>query len=252
VSNQTWRTIGKIIKYLALTAVFSVSAIIIWRIASSGDPKSVETLIANEAVAKAYAEKGDGLYTYYQEQGKLTRSEDNYGYFGVTQVTVIPDADQIQVVFRYNNSTLRKMEEELGLESKSLSRDEDVFDVTLAVSTDLTPDKTDDNAYSSKEHPEAVAETRYYPTEKYTVKDKKNVYNYRKYVFRNVSIEDLTLAVYVDIYYKGEDAKGNAVTPDYSAKPKGTLCIYDYKSANIERKLTSDDIDAIKAWRKED
>ena len=252
MSNKTWRIIGRIIKYTALAAVFSVSAIILWRIFSSGDPKSVKTVIPNEALVEAYEREGDGLYTYYQKQGTLTRTEESYGYFGVTQVTVIPEANQIQVVFRYNNSTLRNMEAELGLENKSLSRDADLFDVSIAISTDLTPDNTEDNAYSAKEHPDSVAETRYHPTEKYTVKDTKNVYNYRKYVFENVSIEDLTLAVYVDIYYKGNDANGNAVTPNYSEKSKGTLCIYDYKSENIEKMLTSSDIEAIKAWRKED
>ena len=253
MSNKAWRIIGKLIKYRALAAVFSVSAIIIWRIASSGDPKSVKALIVNDAVADAYNNSpDDGLYMYYQEQGQLTRTEENYGYFGVTHVTVIPEANQIQVVFRYNNSTLRNMESELGLENKSLSRDEDHFDVSIAISTDLTPENTEDNAYSAKEHPDSVAETRYHPTEKYTVKDKKNVYNYRKYVFENVSIEDSTLAVYVDIYYKGKDANGNTVTPNYSEKPKGTLCIYDYKSENIERELSLTDINAIKAWRKED
>ena len=236
----------------ALLAVFSVSVLLIWRIASSGDPRSVKTLIGNEALATAYAENGESLTVYYQEQGKLTRSEGNYGYFGVTQAVFIKEADQVQVIFRYNTSTLRYMEEELGLPAKSLSRDEDVFDVTIAVSTDLTPDRTDDNAFGAKDHPESVSEERYFPTEKYTVRDKKNVYNYRKYVFEGVSVEKRTLAVYVDVYYKGKDANGNRVEPDYSEKPKGTLCIYDYKSGNVPVKITNDDIAAIKAWRKED
>jgi len=252
MSNKAWRTIGRIIKYTAFAVVFSVIILLVWRIASSGDPKSMKTLTGNEALASAYAENGDGLEVYYQEQGKLTRSEGNYGYFGVTQVRIIPDADQIQVVFRYNTSTLRYMEDDLGLERGTLLRDEDHFDVSLVISTDLTPERTDDNAFGEKDHPESVSEKRYFPTEKYTVKDKKNVYNYRKYVFEGVSIEDLTLAAYVDVYYKGKDANGNTVTPDYLEKPKGTLCIYDYKSENITKKLTSDDIDAIKAWLKED
>ena len=148
MSNKAWRTIGKIIKYTALTAVFAVTAVILWRIFSSGDPKSVKTVIANESLCDAYYENGDELYMYYQDQGVLTRTEGNYGYFGVTQVSIIPDANQIQVVFRYNTSTLRNIESDMGLESKVLSRDADLFDITLAISTDLTPDKTEDNAFS--------------------------------------------------------------------------------------------------------
>ena len=248
VSNRVWRIIGKVIKYTALTCVFAVCAFMIWRIASSGDPDSMEALIVTPEIAEAYEANGENLRVYYQKQNTLTRTEENYGYFGVTFVSIIPEADQIQVVFRYNNSTLKNVAEDLGFDRNKFSREDDIFDVSLAISTDLTPDKADDNAYSAKEHPESVSEKRYFPTEEYTVKDTKNVYNYKKFVFEGVSVDELTLAVYVDIYYKGPDQNGAATVPNYEEKPMGTLIIYDYKSRNIDRKLSSDDIAAIKAF----
>jgi hypothetical protein len=212
----------------------------------------MKALTLNDSVYDAYVNGGDGLEIYKQKQNNLTRSENNRGYFGVTQVAIIPEADQIQVVFRYNNSTLRKMENDLGLEEGTLTKDADLFDISLTVNTDKTPDRTDDNAYNVKDHPESVSEKRYFPTEEYTKSDTKTVYNYRRYVFENVSVEELTLAVFVDIYYKGPTADGQTAKPDYSEKPNGTLCIYDYKSKNISVKLSSNDIAALDSYKKKD
>ncbi len=207
----------------------------------------MKTLTVTDSVYDAYKENGD-LTVYKQNQNNITRAENNLGYFAVTQVAIIPDANEIQIVFRYNNSTLRSIEKELGLEKGALLRDSDLFDITLAISSDKTPERTDDNAYSAAEHPESVSEARYFPTAKYTESDTKNVYNYRRYVFENVSVDELTLAVYVDIYYKGENADGEQITPDYAEKPYGALCIYDYKSKNRTVKLSSSDIEALKRY----
>ena len=249
MSNNTWRVIGKILKYTVYIFVFSVCALVIWRLCSSGDPKSMKTVTVTDSIYDAYKED-DALHIYKQNQNNITRAENNLGYFAVTQVAIIPEVNQIQIVFRYNNSTLRSIEKDLGLEKGTLLREDDLFDITLAVSTDKTPDRTDDNAYSAAEHPESVSEKRYFPTTAYTESDTKNVYNYRRYVFENVSVEELTLAVYVDIYYKGQSADGEKITPNYAEKPNGALCIYDYKSKNRTVKLSSRDIEALESYIK--
>lgn len=238
MARAKWRIAGRILKYVGIILIFTVTGFLIWRMLSSGDPSSVKRLTVNEKVVSAYDASEDGeLYMYYQGQASITYGENNYGYFSVSQVAIIPDAHQIQLVIRYNNSTLRSIAEDLGLDSVP-DRDADIFDVTLAVSTDLTPDDDTDNAWSAAEHPESVSEQVYYPSSE-VLKDKKNVYNYRKYVFDGVDIDDLTLAVYVDIRYTGG---GEA---NYGEPPMGTLCIYDYKSSNVQRKLSSADRDAI-------
>lgn len=245
MSNRVWRATGRVIKTLALVFVFSVCALVLWRIFSSGDPDSMTKISVSKATYEAYEKHGDDLRIYRQNQNNITRAEKNYGYFSVTQVYIIPEANQIQVVFRYNNSTLKYVAEDLGL-GEVPSREEDIFDISLAISTDLTPDRTDDNAYSAKEFPDSVSEARYFPSE--TVEsDTKTVYNYRKYIFENVSLTDLSLAVYVDIYYKG-----NGTVPDYSEESMGTLCIYTYAEENIERGLTNADRDALIAWKEKE
>ena len=251
MSNRNWRIAGKIIKYAALTVVFSVCAIIIWRIASSGDPTSVKTLMVSDATYEAYTEENENLTVYYQNQLKMTRAEYNSGYFQVSQVAIIPAGDQIQLVLRYNNSTLRAIEDSLGFpKDKLLSRDDDLFEVSIVKATDLTPDRTDDNAFSAKDYPESVKEERYYPSQ--MMSERKNLYNYRKFVFEDISVDELTLALYVDIYYKGEDKDGNAIVPNYEKGTvgSGTLCIYDYKSEDLTRKLTSRDRAALTEFGK--
>ncbi len=248
MSNKTWRNVGRVLKYCGLVIVFTVCGILLWRIFSSGDPQSVKTLMVSDATYSAYQEKGDELCIYYQNQQPLTRAEHNYGFFGVTDVSFIPEADQLQVVFRYNNSTLKNVAELLKYDHVH-GRDEDVFDISVVINTDKTPDRTDDNAFSAVEYPESVSAKRYFPSQ--VKSEKKNVYNYRKYIFENVSLDELTLAVFVDIYYKGNDSNGNAVTPNYGEAALGTLCIYDYKSENIKKTLTSADLAALEEWKKQ-
>ena len=252
MSNRSWRIAGKLIKYFALTVVFSVCAIVLWRVFSSGDPSSMKTLMVSDATYDAYVAGGESLEMYYQEsQLDMTRAEYNAGYFRVSQVAIIPGADQIQLVFRYNNSTLRYIERDLGLsESQTLSRDEDLFEISIVKNTDLTPDNKEDNAYNATDYPEAVKAERYYPSE--VISERKNVYNYRKYIFEGITVDELTLALFVDIYYKGEDKNGNPVVPDYEIGTvgSGTLCIYDYNSEKVKRTLTSADKAALEEFGK--
>ncbi|MBO4213176.1 MAG: hypothetical protein J5894_03575 [Clostridia bacterium] len=243
MKTDAWRKVGKVIKYIALVFVFAVTGFIIFRMLSSGDPNEVKTLLVNKNTYDAYVESGETLDMFYQEHSSITRGDENYGYFSVSQVAFIGSAKQVQLVFRYNNSTLRSVAKDLSL-AEVPSRDDDIFDVTLVVSRDLTPEDKTDNDVSAKDKPGSVAETRYFASQ--SISATKLMYNYRKFVFDGVEIDENTLAVYVDIYYKGGD-----VTPDYEKTPYGTLCIYDYASQNLTRKFTNDDKNAILEWGKE-
>ena len=141
---------------------------------------------------------------------------------------------------RYNNSTLRATAEDYGLD-EAPSRDDDVYDVTLLLAIDLTPEDTEDNLGNDEAGVEFIR-----CHGRITLSDKKNMYNYRKMVFdlsdADVDIsslmdEGLLLAIYADFYY-AEDV-------DYDEVPYGTLCLYDYKSVNIVTKLEKRDIKAL-------
>lgn len=236
---------GKIVKYtfkaIGLLLVFGTIGILLWRMFSSGNPKSMKTLMVNDATYAAWeaanAEDRE-MVMYSQTLDDITRAEHNYGYFSVTQTLFVEDADQVQVLFRYNNSTLRHLKEDYQLADVP-ERDEDVYDVTLYVAYDLTPLDTTDNAGND---PESVKFVRYYPSD--MVSDQKNVYNYRKFIFDGVDMtvtENPVLAVYVDIYYKDDI--------DYDKEAYGTLIIYDYLAEKEVYELNGRDEDALKAFK---
>ena len=235
-SKYKWRIAGFIFKAICTLVIAAIVILLLWRIIdNNNDPTEMDTVIGNKLLSEAYAEKGDSLHTYYQEQSKFTRGENNYGYFAITQSLIIEDIDQVQFVFRYNNSTLKHTAEDYALSSIP-SRDEDVYDVTITIMYDLTPENKDDNDGTDTE---AVSFKRLFPTD--MISAKKTLYNYRKFVFDGIVIDESVIAVYADFYYVGDI--------DYDKKPYGSLLIYHEDEKNIDYKLTRNDKKAIDAFR---
>jgi hypothetical protein len=225
--NRVFKLSGCLIKCIFGLIVAGVCAALLWRVFSSGDPKTMKKLSVNENVYNAYVQGGNDLYMFDQEQNSITRAENNYGYFSVTDCKFIPDANQAQIVFRYNNSTIRSLAEDYSLPNVP-DRSEELYDVTLLLAIDLTPENTEDNATND---PASVRFVRVHASS-YT-RDTKLMYNYYRLVYDiGESGEDikalldskLLLAVYADIYYVND--------LDYEKAPYGTLCLYDYLSEN--------------------
>jgi len=232
------RVIGRVFKGLIVLLVLAINVILVWRVFfSTQTPKTISPLQANESLVSAYEEHGDGLTLRYQDQASITRAEGNYGYFSVTQCVFIPEAEQVQIVVRYNNSTIRHLAQDFEL-SETPAREEHLFDVTLVKTTDKTPNDSSDNSKL-----EALSVTRYTPNANY-LRDYTSLYTYYRYTFDNISVDDLTVGVFVDIFYVG--------AIDYNAKAYGTLCIYSDDCEWIPYSLTSADRSALRAWRERD
>ena len=153
-------------------------------------------------------------------------------------MTFIQEADQVQLLFRYNNATLRHLKEDYGL-PENPDRHGDYFDVTLVVAYDLTPDVTEDNL---KSDPESVRLVRYHATSSETAETL--IYNYRRLTFDGIDMtvtENPVLAVYMDVYYK-EDV-------DYEKDAYGTLCIYDYITQTDYAELSKKDREALESYK---
>ena len=246
-ASRGFRLTGKIIKTLFFTLIFSVIGILLWRMASSGDPRSMKTVTVNDALHSAYEQNGEELVLFRQTQNKLTYAENNYGFFAVTDCLFIPDANQIQLVFRYNKAAVRDLMDRYQLQSIPDAADE-LYDVTLLLATDLTPENDADNKGNN---PDSVAFTRLKPIS--VSEDQKTRYYYRRLVFdlneAELSLSDLVaengvlLAAYVDIYYAND--------VDYEKNSYGTLCVYDYISPRTSAKLTRNDVAALKAYRED-
>jgi hypothetical protein len=236
----------KIIKRLII-ALFSlviagVIALLLWRVVSSGNPKELEVISANDRISEAYGEGNEDLYMFKQNQSSITSADYNYGYFSITDYVIIPDANQIQTLFRYKTSALERTAERYSLDSVP-ARDSEAYEVTLVIAVDLTPDNTEDNKGNAEG---SVGFIRCRGEVVQT--GKKNMYNYRRLVFQlddaDVDINQLMdngllLAIYADICYI------DAINYD---EPYGTLCLYDYLSPNVRVKLEKKDIKALEAY----
>lgn len=230
-----WRIAGFVFKAICILLIALVVVLLLWRIIdSNNDTRKMNTIIPSDRLVDAYNKNNGELDIFTQEHTIFTRGENNYGYFAITQSAIISDINQIQFVFRYNNSTLKYTASDYNLDAIP-SRDEEVYDVTLLVMYDLTPQNTDDNDGKT---PEAVKYQRFFPSD--MVSDQKTLYNYRKFVFDGIVIDDSVIAVYADFYYVGD--------VDYDEKPYGSLLVYHNTAEKISRKLSSDDVSAIESF----
>ena len=194
----------------------------------------MNTVIANDVLVNAYNENGGDLDMFSQEHTIFTRGENNYGYFAITQSLIIREIDQVQFVLRYNNSTLKYTKQDYNL-AEIPSRDDNVYDVTLTIMYDLTPENTADNDGKT---PDAVSFERFFSSD--MISAKKTLYNYRKFVFDGIKIDETVIAVYADFYYVGDI--------NYDEKPYGSLLIYHNEEDEIKYSFTKNDIKAIESY----
>lgn len=238
-------TLLKILFRLAVTAlVILVFSIFIWRFITGRVPEDLTVLSPNDTLADAYEQYGEKLTLYTQEQNTITRNEKSYGYFAVCDVVFIPEAAQVQILVRYNDSTLEATERDYGLAEGSLDPLADWYDVTLVVARDLTPDEDGDNLGSD---PESVSLARIQPFA-VTASVHDGLYSYRRLVFDGVTQDELTLAVYADFYFV-EDISYLAADFDvYEDTAYGTLCLYAFADKTIPLSLSDADVAALVAF----
>ena len=251
------KRIGKLLKFAAFCLLAAVIILLIWRVFSTSIPNELNILIPNEKLKNAYAQKGENLYIFEQNYDPITRGSKNAGYFSIEQTRFIPDANQAQVVFRYNNSTIKSLATDYKL-SEVPNRETELFDVSLIFYVDLTPDNKDDNFLKNAEvtdttaafdmfvNPATTKAIRLHPT---TEKPHKtNIYNFYKYVYElDASSENLAtlinndslVAVHAEVYYNQDI--------DYKKDAYGIIRIYDQRAENIAVSLTNEDKDILKA-----
>ncbi len=241
--KRTFRLLWLAVKIIFTVFVFSVIGFLVWRaFFSVALPDEMEPLMPNAALVAAYEADPSLSDAFIQGQRSITSTERNYGYFSTERTTFIPSANQIQVLFRYNNSTLRATQEDYGL-AEPPAREDDNYDFSIVIVRDLTPENKDDNLTGEGGSTEEI---RLFPTAVSSAE--KGLYNYRLCVFElgELSLSELVesetlIAVFADIYY-AEDI-------DYQREAYGTLCLYDYITSTEKFSLTDADIAALEAAR---
>lgn len=239
-------------KLLIVSLILFVVGILAWRFSESKPPRELVTLTPNEGLVEVYKEKGEGVELLTQEQNSMTRAEDNYGYFAVCDVVFIPEIEQLQILVRYNDSTLKALKKDYSEDFSSLEEDEypdsskDWYDVTVLLSRDLTPDNAEDNLGDVRE---AIEFKRIFPT---NVAESEHVgrYSYRRLVFDGVTVDKETLAVFADFYYVGDIRYNEEDFDVYTDSAYGTLCLYTFMDKNVPVEMTKDDVKALENYIK--
>ncbi len=222
------RIAGYIVRAVTTLLIFSTVGLILWRVFFSAKlPERIDVLTPNTALREAYAIHGDALPLLYQDQATITRAKENYGYFSVPECVFIPEADQVQVVFRYNNGMLKNLANDKKM-TEIPDKAGDYFDVTLVRTRDLTSENKNDN-----DDPSTLEKERFFADPTLTLREETALYTYYRYTFTGVSVEDVTAGVFVDIYYNGEI--------DYNERAYGTLCVYAQGEEWLTHKMTRAD-----------
>ena len=229
------RAIGCVLRWIFRLFVFVIVALVFWRVLFSARvPAAAKTLLVNDATYEAYQTHGEDLSIFTQTLEKLTRLETDegvYGLFWVSQARFLPEADQVQLLIRYNNSTLRYIAEDFRLDAVP-DRQEHVVGVTLLATTDPTPtDPKNGDAQTTRYY--AAASPEVFTT---------SMYNYRKLIFDGIDLNDPTL-VDLTVHFH--------VTPyqDENDLPYGSLCIYDSEQPNEPERLTGRDRRALEGYK---
>ncbi len=212
-------------RFLVVVVIGAVFAVLLWRIITSTVPKELREISPNDILNAAYEEKGEALLLYEQEQNSITRGENNYGYFTSCGALFIPEAKQVQLLIRYNDSTLKGTKKDYAL-AHELDPEEDWYDVTLVLATDLTPENSEDNI-TEKTDPASVRLDRVKPTY-VSERVHKGLYSYRRLVFDNVEMTDELLAIFADFYFVEDIKYEDADFDIYTVEPYGALCLYAY------------------------
>lgn len=232
--SPTARIIGRVLTWTFRAVIAAIIALVLWRVLFSARvPGAAKVLLVNDKTYEAYEVQGENLSMFTQTRDQLTRLETDkgvYGLFWVTQTRFLPEADQVQLLVRYNNSTLRYIAEDFKLDAVPDRRD-DIIGVTLVVTTDPTPDDTK-NGDSHSVRYTATASPEIFET---------SMYNYRKLIFDGIDLNDPTL-VDVTVHFH--------VTPyqDESDLPYGSLCIYSGDLPKEPEALTRRDRRALEQY----
>lgn len=224
--------------------VIAVFVVLFWRMNAARVPAELEVLSPNETLLDAYTTYGDELEKLTQQQNSITRNEENYGYFAVSSAVFLPKANQLQLLIRYNDSTLEALQRDYELDFLPES-EKDWYDVTLLLAIDKTPaDKTD----NLSNHPDSVDLVRVKASE-VSAKMHSGRHSYRKLIFDGVDLDEALLAVYADFYYVGDIAYLDEDFDVYRDSAYGTLCLYAFTEAEINqtKSLSKQDKAALEA-----
>lgn len=194
-SSYTLWMLGLLLRALFVLLIVGICALTFWRVfLSQRAPKELRTLADNEILSAAYAANGGRITVLTQEQVPYSQAADKQAYFNIDWCLFLTEADQVQLLLFYNDSTLEHVREDLEL-SETPPRGEEVFRLVLTQYINTTPDKTGEERVIE---PKAITPSS---CEIGTT----NLYTFARYTFDGVDLTD-NVVVYLDIFFGEEES----------------------------------------------
>lgn len=106
----SFRTLGKVLKFLGLCIVLFIYGMLAFRLCTQKPPSAVSKMLWTDDTLAAYAKEGENMTVYAHEPAESIAQD---GYFGVYDILYIPASKEFQVTVRYNNSSTDKLYNEL-------------------------------------------------------------------------------------------------------------------------------------------
>lgn len=217
----TWH----IVRALFVALIAFICLFLGWRMVFSKRPaKELRTISDNAVLSAAYESYGKISVMEQPDEVKYTEGEDNYADYHVGWCVFLEEANQVQLLFLYNNSTLRDVSETLKLD-QALPRGEEVFGVELLMLIDVSPEGHEGDPIIEERVIRATS----------CEMGENRLYTFSRYTFDGVDITDAVKVVYLDIYYE-----------DGTRTELGTMRLYHAESNATHRSLTAKEESVIK------
>ena len=224
-SSYTLWIAGHILRFLFVLLLIAMITVLLWRVAFSQDPPNgFDEISGNDTLRAALAEHGELTVLTQEGQVKYTEGDRNYAYFNLEYCYFFKEADQVQLVLFYNNSTLEHLYEDRCLESVP-PRGEEVFSLVLTQYVDVTPD-----GYVKANENDILTEAKTVTPSNCEITTN-SLYTFCRYTFDGVDLDTDTVVIYLDICYAGDSY--------------GTLRLYHAQSESQERALTETELEII-------
>ena len=217
--------LGHILRALFAALIAFICIFLGWRMVFSKRPaKELRTISDNAVLSEAYETYGKINVMEQPNEVRYTEGEDNYADYHVGWCVFLEEADQVQLLFLYNNSTLRDVSEKLQLSSE-LPRGKEVFGVELLLLIDVSPEGHVGDPIIEERVVRATS----------CEMGVNRLYTFSRYTFDGVDVNDAVKVVYLDIYYE-----------DGERVELGTMRLYHAESEAAYRSLTEKEENIIK------
>ena len=229
-SSYTLWILGHVVRFLFVLLLIGMITVLLWRVAFSQNPPDGFDRISGNEILRAALQTNGKITVLEQGQVKYTEGADNYAYFNLDYCYFLKEADQVQLLLFYNNSTLERLAEDRGL-AEIPARGEEVFSLKMTQYVDVTPAD-----FTKASENDILTEERVFAPSKCEITTN-SLYTFIRYTFDGVDLDTDTVVIYLDMCYEGESY--------------GTLRLFHRESISEERLLSGAEQDLVLGQVKE-